>query len=220
MPEFEPTNLEEIEKGEKWYLKKILDAIHEDNLEEVLSTLQHAWSSAYDITQVPVKILEETYNPSEILGQDIDSLQNILEEYFAEKIRSGFLDTEDRKRIYDRMLPYDIDLAHSMIKRIRDGYEYNVGFSDVLNPTELHKTQVSHYQYIIDNGLGVYQLYGVLRNDGHLDDKPPYDLGIAMKRKIMKYARDYIDKNYKNQDSPEFLKAKQLRDFLLKQKIF
>ena len=218
MSELNVTDFFENEEGEKWYLKRILEAVENDNLEGVLSTLQHAWSSGYDITETPVSVLE----PTDVQDESgyVDSLENILEDYFEDKISSGLMDVEDRIKIYKQILPFDVDLAYSLIKRVKEDGEYSVGFSNVLNPEELDETQISHYEYIIDNDLGHYQLYEVLRNDGHFNGEASYGLNKAMKDKILKYAKDYIEQNSKNQKNINFMKAKELRDFFTERENF
>jgi len=211
MPEFTPANIEEIEKGEKWYLKRILESIENDNLEEVLVALNHAWSSAYVITDLPVNVNEGIYNPSKKPNfEDVESLEQILEEYFEDKIKSGVLDVDDRIRIYKKILPYDIDLAHSLIKKIEDDSEYSVGSYSALNPEELEQIQISHYQYIIDQDLSQYQLYEVLKADGHFDEEASYNLSKELKDKIIKYAKEYIDKNPTNKKDFNFMKSLEL----------
>ncbi|MEI8338119.1 MAG: hypothetical protein WCF92_03165 [bacterium] len=221
MQEFSPSDFEEApeHEGEKWHLKRILEAIKEDNLWEIISTLHHAWISGFeDITQVPVNILETGYTTDKEI--EIDSLENILEEYFEDKIKAGSFAVETRRELYKKILPYDIDLAYTLIKRIKDDDEddgeqrYSTGTSyGTENPEELYETQVSHYHYIVDNDLGHYQLYEVLKNDGHFDDDAPYKLSKTLKRDIVKYAKEYIENNPKNQKNINFIKATQLRDF-------
>ena len=56
------------------------------------------------------------------------------------------------------------------------------------------------------------QLYEALKNDGHLNGSSPYELSKILKRKIVEYARSYIDTNQHNQRSSDFIKAVELRD--------
>ena len=84
----------------------------------------------------------------------------------------------------------------------------------------MEEAQVSHYEYLIDHDLGHYQLYEVLRNDGHLDNEASYGLNKEMKDKILKYSKDYIEQNPKNQKNINFLKAKELLDFFIERENF
>ncbi len=147
------------------------------------------------------------------------NLQMVMDRFFVDKIKSGYLDAEDRKRIYERILPYDIDLAYALIMRIDDEDEddekkYSLEFSDTeINPEELFETQTSHYEYLMEKNFKPLELHKVLWNDGHLDDSSLYDLNDLIKRKILDYAKDYMKKNPKNDTNiPHFEAAKFLKE--------
>ena len=193
-----------------------MDAVKSDNVEDVLAALHHAWVSGYDISSMSV------IEKDDVGGWDnFTNLQMVMDRFFVDKIRSGYFDAEDRKKIYERILPYDIDLAYVLIMRIDDDEDeddekkYSLEFSDTeINPEELFETQTSHYEYLINKNFKPLELHKVLWNDGHLDDSSLYDLNDSIKRRIVDYAKDYMKKNPKNDiniphfDAAKFLKEK------------
>src|SRR5262245_21962345 len=103
------------QQEEAWYIKRVVEAVDNNNVGEIVRELKHAWASGYAITGSPVQIREK--GPDNVDKKvHAKTLYDILWSYFDNLIEEHQLTPEERKKLYRIFRENDLSMSEIFIQ--------------------------------------------------------------------------------------------------------
>jgi hypothetical protein len=197
MLEVSPGN-NENERNEEWHIRRIVDAIHQDDVEQVLRELQIAWKDGFKITHSGVRV-DKVEDPS--VGPDPfdqafqTDISDAIDAYFTDLVQRNQLTVEERIRIFNFLLPHDAFLATTMVERVEDEEEDDdpdMFTESVINSPDLYPAQDILFEWHVDND-NLESLHSRLDKNKCIGDHPVRELPEKLRVKIVDFAKRKLE---------------------------